>query len=870
LLNLTASLAAALDSGATLVVPSRQRAAAVRLAVASEARRRARRVWRSPDVLPWQGWLTREFEAQRHALEGGRRLLRPTEAWFIWQGIAARLAETHGLLAAGALAASLPRALALQRDWGLRWRGDAGPEADLLRDAAGEWHRAWQGLEAIDTGDWSALPGSPSTFSPSAVLLAGFPSIGAARRAWLDGRGITTSEGPGGPLAPVSIHGAADPAGEFRAAATWCLSRLAADPGARLLVIVPGLAQQRARLQRIFSEVLDADATASGSAAYAIEGGQPLAQFPLVRVALSLLALEVGPLRFDEFSALLRTSYLALGTLEARTRLELWLRDRGRVDMDSPGLRALLPAITRELGTAAGEVAQRLLADTLKGGSTSDSAGGWARRYAARLHSFGWPGTLSLGSEEQQVRRRFDELLGEYAACGGAAVRRDAATALRLLQTLAHDTAFEPATDDLPVTISARADDPLVRYDGIWVCGCDAARLPAPPAAEAFIPLGVQLAAGIPAASAEGQLALARAALGAWRAATPELILSWARTDEDAEQGPSSLLAGGTSWDGAPPEATVGVAGSLASIADADGPPWPRGRRLRGGVQALQWQAECPFRAFAQLRLGAVRMAEPAAGVDPRLRGRVLHRALEALWRDLGDSAALQALGPAEQSRRVAAALDAALQSELRDSVTGLPPLLQAAERRRSALVIGALLDTERTRAAFRVLATEVQRPLALGGLELGLRLDRVDALGDGGVAILDYKTGRPEAFDPQAERQRRPQLPGYALAWGEDVAALATVHLRRDGVTWRGVADADGRLPQLRSTHAAAGAWSGLRAHWRASLGALLAELAAGSAPVAPLAGACAHCHLAALCRIDAARLAAADGRDGEDGDGG
>jgi RecB family exonuclease len=168
------------------------------------------------------------------------------------------------------------------------------------------------------------------------------------------------------------------------------------------------------------------------------------------------------------------------------------------------------------------------------------------------------------------------------------------------------------------------------------------------------------------------------------------------------------------------------------------------------------------------------------------------------------------------------------------------------------------------------VLATEVQRPLALGGLELGLRLDRVDALGDGGVAILDYKTGRPEAFDPQAERQRRPQLPGYALAWGEDVAALATVHLRRDGVTWRGVADADGRLPQLRSTHAAAGAWSGLRAHWRASLGALLAELAAGSAPVAPLAGACAHCHLAALCRIDAARLAAADGRDGEDGDGG
>jgi RecB family exonuclease len=287
-------------------------------------------------------------------------------------------------------------------------------------------------------------------------------------------------------------------------------------------------------------------------------------------------------------------------------------------------------------------------------------------------------------------------------------------------------------------------------------------------------------------------------------------------------------------------------------------------------VQALQWQAECPFRAFAQLRLGAVPVAEPAAGVDPRLRGRVLHRALDALWRDLGDSAALQALGLAEQTQRVAAAVDAALERELRQSIALLPPLLQAAECRRSALVIDALLAAERTRAAFRVLATETQRPLALDGLEIGLRIDRVDALGDGSVAILDYKTGRPEAFDPRAERLRRPQLPGYALAWGEGVAALATVHLRRDGVKWRGVADADGRLPQLHAAVADADAWSALRAHWRASLGALLAELAAGSAPVTPLAGACRHCHLATLCRVDAARLAAADERAGEDGDGG
>ena len=43
----------------SVVVPSRQRAQAVRLAYAARSLAQNRRVWATPDVLPLQAWLAR-------------------------------------------------------------------------------------------------------------------------------------------------------------------------------------------------------------------------------------------------------------------------------------------------------------------------------------------------------------------------------------------------------------------------------------------------------------------------------------------------------------------------------------------------------------------------------------------------------------------------------------------------------------------------------------------------------------------------------------------------------------------------------------------------------------------------------------------
>ena len=69
-------------------------------------------------------------------------------------------------------------------------------------------------------------------------------------------------------------------------------------------------------------------------------------------------------------------------------------------------------------------------------------------------------------------------------------------------------------------------------------------------------------------------------------------------------------------------------------------------------------------------------------------------------------------------------------------------------ECRRAGRLIRALCDLERQRSPFAVRDTEMERTLALAGAQLRVRIDRIDELESGGLAILDYKSGRPGPGD--------------------------------------------------------------------------------------------------------------------------
>jgi RecB family exonuclease len=295
--------------------------------------------------------------------------------------------------------------------------------------------------------------------------------------------------------------------------------------------------------------------------------------------------------------------------------------------------------------------------------------------------------------------------------------------------------------------------------------------------------------------------------------------------------------------------------------------------RVKGGARLLELQAQCPFRACAEFRLGAAPLAEPQPGFDRRLRGILLHRALHALWAAFGDQAALAALDDAARSRRIDDAVDAALAAQAPAGAGAATLALERAWQRQAASRLVAL-DLERP--PFSVVAAEQALSLAIGGLELSLRVDRVDRIGEE-LLVIDYKTGRAQSQSWRGARMDAPQLPLYAVLHPGRPTGIAFAAVGAARARYVGIARADGIAPGLQPATRFALTedretgyeWAAVTAHWHAWLERLAAGFAAGSCQVDPKLGAdtCRNCHLAALCRVEPA---AADDGEEEGGDGG
>ena len=872
-----------LNGGGTLVVPTAQRAAAVRLAYDRMQVRTGERVWATPRVLPWSAWLEHGLdEARSLGREVPRRLSR-VETWWLWRGaLHAACTEDLAVLWPDGLIDAVRRATLLLEDHGIELREPITPEMTVLRRAQTHFSAACGQRGAIWSASWRAC--SPYLQLTSPTRLAGFEELGPARARWLRERGVLGPEGRRSVRETgrdLRVRILRDPEEEARAAADWCAQQLEADGAARLLVVAPRLRESRHRWLRAFAQrfgtarlIEPADlqeevATGGMQAAdaFAIEGGEPLAGYALVDVALQLLSLAAGEHEFTMLSAVLRSPYLSDAERSERLRIDAWLRQQN-VD---PG-QAQLPSLFEIMGRVLGESAARLLQGLLQPlerlpddgfAATRAPPAVWARRFAQRLQRAGWPGA-PLDSAEQQQRVRFEELLGEVATLADP-VSLSAASACTLLRQLTQRTAFEPATDDAPVTLTSELGDPVARYDGIWVAGLTADTWPEVLRPDPMIPFGLQRAAAMPGADPGAALERATRALQDWRQATPCLVLSYPESEGDVANDPSPLLqelvaTGAASQHGRAASAPFDLGAWLSQSAptlerflDDRGPAWPDGRALRGGARLLELQALCPFRAFAELRLEAGTLSEPVPGIAPMVRGQVLHRALELFWSEIGNSVNLHARRE-ELPELARLHIERALQEAHVQVPGGLDSRLMRHEAQRNAELFKRLVEWELARGEFEVAALEKAEIHGNGHAGLQLRLDRIDRLRGGELIIFDYKTGNAEPFKPHEERLRRPQLPAYAVATGPRTAAVAALYLTRAGIKARGVSDRGDRLAGMRLLKADQPDWAGLLERWRTGLGALLVEFLAGEARVSPLPGACDFCHLRAACRVQLA----------------
>jgi probable DNA repair protein len=873
-----AGIVAALEAGATLVTPSPQRAAALREAWARRQLAAGRRVWATPDILPFDAFAERCLREQEEQGAPRRRLLSAVEQQLLWREVATSLSEDSVALLSGPgrLAEALRRADALMRRYAIaakRLQAEPSPEARWLREARlridarlGRWQARL---------DWSDETVAPAG-APGLVRLAGFTEITPAQRSLLDACGVDSSlrlEGPVAtePVATPVLYAAPHPADELEQLARWCRERLTADPGARLLVVVPDLDARRALVQRALLAELEPQALAAGrtrSAMFAFEGGAPLLAEPRIAADMARLERLIARLDRERWLGWLRSPDSGAESGAWRIALEQRLLSWQGQALDFDALLAVagldgggLPAPLERMRRAAAPLAMR----------TAPPAQ-WARAFDQALGGLqAEPGPLD--SAAWQVRERWCRMLEDYAAASAVVGPVTALEALGQLRSIAARTRFAPASPDVPVLVTAATADPIIDYDGIWVAGLHDAAFPRPARIDGLLPGVLQRASGVVEADPRALLERAEREFAAWRARTRELVVSWAREDGGAEQPASPLLR---PWLGQPQHELAirrsraaadwlrqqASATGLEQWRDPAGLAVPAGAVLPGGAALLQSAGQCAFRGYAEWRLGARAPEEPESGVGVLLRGRLLHDALESLWRGWRSQAGLRTIDPQRRREAVAAALTGAIGrlGRGRDA----PVARRAIERElsRAAALILELVEHELERAPFQVLGLERNLPLPLDGFSLHCRVDRVDRLADGSVAVIDYKTGRGVPTDWSGERPDTVQMIAYRAAVQSlvrdsvepnprlEVAALGYLQLSEGRVGYRGVARDPATFGPVSPRRRQGPDWAQRTAAWDAYLQWLAGRVRSGEATVEPRATVCRSCDLSLLCR--------------------
>ena len=849
--------------------------------------------WEAPDILPFGAFVQRCHEEALFA-EGGEALptlLTPAAASILWEE-AVRSSRWQGrLLSVPAAAALAAEAWDIAHAWrieGAVESAEGGEDAQAFAAWCAHYRRRTARDKLVDA---ARLPGVVAarfangvSRPPALIVLHGLELPTPQQEDFLaacsrGGAEIARTEPPGhaGRARRLLFD---SPGEELEHAARWARQRLeaAGDRAPRIAVVVPQLGGKRAQVARVFSRVLGGGSRpGEAPPAFNISLGASLASFGLVDAALDLLELAAGPLAYERASRLLRSPFLAgaEGERDARARLDAALRGTAPAALSLHRLRSLVPEVLARHG---GPGCPLLLASLDRialacGEEGRAPAHEWARRFTTCLDAAGFPGERALDSAEFQALSRWRELLSEFAALGSVAPSWSGTEARTRLRRLCAEATFQPASGAAPIQVLGILESAGLSFDHLWVSGLTEEAWPLPAQPHPLIPAALQRRAGIPGASAERSLEVDTALTQSWRSAAPEVVFTSARADGDRELLASPLIA---QVEEAPlaelaiaPFATrrralfdAGRApGAIASRPDSVAPALGASASL-GGTGVLVDQAACPFRAFAHYRLEARALEAPATGLGAAERGQLLHAMMARLWSALGDQATLESTEEARLAELIDDAAAFAVARLRADRPGRLEGRFAELERERLARIAREWLEIERARAPFEVRMREEKMMLTAGNLRLAGRVDRMDRLldGDGGLAVIDYKSGSVSVSSWLGARPDDAQLPLYALAAGdEEIRAVAFARLKVGQRGFAGLARDEGLLPGVETVDKHRGAkkvaesWPELLASWREALDGLGENYASGDARIDPKRGlaTCERCDLAPLCRV-------------------
>jgi probable DNA repair protein len=501
-----------------------------------------------------------------------------------------------------------------------------------------------------------------------------------------------------------------------------------------------------------------------------------------------------------------------------------------------------------------------------RGGAARGNTAHWADLFEQQLTLIDW-NEPQCHVSENLLLSQWREVLLQFRGTAQILGVMDCYSAISKLKMLCRQTPVKvPFDPSLNVSLLTPDQAMGFQFTHIWILGMDDRNWPVAVQPQAFLPYALQKQLELPGSSSQLQLKKAQHALSAMIEATSgAVVLSHCEMEEDSKLRVSALVREyGLAQFPIPDSPSEHPISSIETLEDPLHLPLGESETIKGGASLLTNQANCPFRAFAIHRLKSEPLPQFRAGFDPLARGIALHLALENFWGIIKSSRALAEFNADALAEQVDASVHIAVRWLQRSFPETMTPAFSELESNRLINLLGSYLLLEKERSPFETLATEQLLEWENGAIKLKLKVDRVDLLDDGTLALIDYKTGRRGGkitdyrwFDDRPEDL---QIPLYQLTLSEqsdkNLSAALICQINAENISYVGATDLENFHPALDPLTKARGfdgSWPELQQQWNAVVASIAAEFSQGLLSVTPTRGSatCQYCKLAGLCRV-------------------
>ncbi len=650
---------------------------------------------------------------------------------------------------------------------------------------------------------------------------------------------------------------------EYYAVASWARSCL--EEGiSNIGIVVPNLAQHRRKLIKVFEQLIPSRTD------WNISGGDILSEVPLVKVSLILLNLVVhNTISLEDIKYLLNSKYYLRNS--NNDKISAGSIDLILAELEFHGYKNIsLKLFVEKFSVLNVDLCRQLVLDHELVEKELYLPSKWAKKFSNILSKLGWPSGVGLAPEnniffnisslEFQAIQQFNSGLKQLYRLDNILGSTTGKKIYYELNNLLKNTIFQIQTDNTKIDILGMLEGAGINFDKLWLFNFTSDVWPQSPQPNPFIPVEIQKKHNLPQTTSEREYLYAKRLTIRYLTSSEDIVISYSKHDDDHENKLSLLF----DYHSSLVEANKYLTKYLKKQPDihlwkilslSDEAPKLDNSYIKSGVRALSLQADCPFKAFSEIRLNAKRNFKLDIGPAAWLRGQMIHKVLELLFKKYKSKDELQKLFEFSGNckKYLCELISEVIQEYKKIYENILTNGVALIEQELIYTIVYNWIQLELTRDNYEVVALEQEFLVRIENIEFKVRVDRIDKVNNSQdhLIIIDYKTSVQNINHLLRDQVTDLQLPIYlAIDKLKKVDAVVYAEVLEENFGFKGISNFEINLDGCIHTDN----WQYLVDNWQNNLNSLALSFSSGEAYITgkQFPQVCTSCHLSSLCRKD------------------